>query len=153
MIRLKSYGCWIYLHIKRKGDIIKHDLVSAKSTVSLNEKPIYSPIRVNCCESVIKLFVCVYENLETFYNFDKICCWVDSSVVFAWSNNVSKIYKQCVQSHLIVRNLGKPQIWKYILLNRILMRVYLGVLKSKILLVQNYGLMVQTWNYWRSIYL
>ena len=97
-----------FIYILREKVTSLNDLVSAKSTVSLNEKPIYSPIRVNCCESVIKLFVCVYENLETFYNFDKICCWVDSSVALAWSNNVSKIYKQCVQSHLIVRNLGKP---------------------------------------------
>ena len=52
---------------------------------------------------------------ENVYSFDEIDCWVDSSVVFAWINDISKVYKQYFQSCLInIRNLLKPETWKLI---------------------------------------
>ena len=61
------------------------------------------------------LFVCAYDNLKNVYSFDEIYYWVDSRVVFAWINNVSKVYKQYVQCHLInIRNFVKPGTWKLI---------------------------------------
>lgn len=53
-----------------------------------NEKTIYSTvIAANFFSSSI---FCVYEYLKTVSNFDEIYCWVDSSVVFAWINNILK---------------------------------------------------------------
>ena len=61
------------------------------------------------------LFVCAYDNLKNVYSFDEIYCWVNSSLVFAWINNVSNVYKQYVQCHLInIRNFLKPGTWKLI---------------------------------------
>ena len=52
---------------------------------------------------------------ENVYSFDEIDCWVDSSVVFVWINDISKVYKQYFQSCLInIRNLLKPETWKLI---------------------------------------
>ena len=61
------------------------------------------------------LFVCVYGNLKNVHSFDEIYCWVDSSIVFAWVNNVCKFYKQYIQSRLInIRNSVEPETWKLI---------------------------------------
>ena len=53
--------------------------------------------------------------MKNVYSFEEIYCWVDSSVVFAWINNVSTVYKQYFQYRLSnVRNLVKPETWKLI---------------------------------------
>ena len=53
-----------------------------------NEKAIYST--VISCKFFSSSIFCVYEYLKTVSNFDEIYCWVDSSVVFAWINNILK---------------------------------------------------------------
>ena len=85
-------------------------MVSAKSRVSHIKKQSIPRLELLAANLLANLFVCVYDNLKNVYSFDEIYYWVDSSVVFAWINNVSKVYKQYVQSRLInIRNLLKPE--------------------------------------------
>ena len=112
---LREYGCCVYLRIEHKNGIVKCDLVSAKSRVSPIKKQSIPRLELLAANLLVNLFVCVYDNLKNVYSFDEIYCWVDSSVVFAWINNVSKVYKQYVQSRLTnIRNLVKPETWKLI---------------------------------------
>ena len=107
---LRAYGCCVYLRIEHKSGIVKCDLVSAKSRVSPIKKQSIPRLELLAANLLTNLFVCVYDNLKNVYSFDEIYCWVDSSVVFAWINNVSKVYKLYVQSRLIsIRNLVKPE--------------------------------------------
>ena len=107
---LRAYGCCAYLCIEHKSGIVKCDLVSVKSRVSPIKKQSIPRLELLAANLLANLFVCVYDNLKNVYSFDEIYCWVDSSVVFAWINNVSKVYKLYVQSRLIsIRNLVKPE--------------------------------------------
>ena len=93
-----------------KSGIVKYDLVSAKSRVSLIKKQSIPRLELLAANLLASLFVCLYGNLKNVYSFDETYCWIDLSVVFAWINNVSKVYKQYVQSRLInIRNLVKPE--------------------------------------------
>ena len=112
---LRTYGCCVYLRIEHRSVTVKCDLVSAKSGVSPIKKQSIPRLELLAANLVANLFVCVYDNLKNVYSFDEIYCWVDSSVVFAWINNVSTVYKQYLQYRLSnVRNLVKPETWKLI---------------------------------------
>ena len=86
-----------------------------KSRISFTKKQSIPRLELLAANILANFFVCLYNNLKNVYNFDEICCWVDSSVKFTWINNFLYIYKQYVQSRLInIRNLVKPETWKWI---------------------------------------
>ena len=82
-VSLRAYRCCVYLRIEGSSGAIKCDLLSAKSRLSPTKKKSISRLESLAANLLSSLFVCVYKNLKTVYNFDEIYYWVDSSVFFA----------------------------------------------------------------------
>ena len=96
----RAYGCCIYLRFLLKSNNVKVNLVSAKSRVSPLCKTSIPRLELLGNVLLSRLLKSVVNNLASVYSIEQIFAWTDSSVSFAWIQNVNKIYKSFIQTRV-----------------------------------------------------
>ena len=96
----RAHGCCVYLRFVYTTGKTHVSFLTAKSRV--NSLRNYSIPRLKL-QGVLLLFQVIFSvinELGKVLQFTNIYCWIDSSVVYSWIQNIDKKYEQFVQNRL-----------------------------------------------------